>query len=211
MQGSELVSLSLLERVCGGDPLAWHEFWRAIEGTVAQICRSPHVVGPLARREDDRHNVELAIVERLREQGFRRLRSYIEARAAGRAGSFEAWLRTVASRVAIDCVRAHPECIDPRGRGGGDRWVRFVPNWPIVEGAGPRADTLAQAAQLLELAQKVCSPLQLDVLQRWLAGSTRVEIAVELGTSDADVHRALRAGLKRLRDRFAPKQEEAKP
>lgn len=193
----------LLERVVAGDALAWHQLWRRMEPLVDRVCRSPRIVGPLARREDERRNIELAIIAGLREKSFRRLRAYLDARKAGRAGSFGAWLTTVARRVALDAVRAHPEHLDPRGRRGGDRWARFTPNWSEHGVSTPgRTETLVRAAQLMDAARASCSPEQLDVLHRWLAGASRAEIAAELRVPSELVHRRLRSALKRLRDRY---------
>jgi DNA-directed RNA polymerase specialized sigma24 family protein len=152
-------------------------------------------------------------MERLRADGFRRLRSYLAsmeaAPSAGRNSSFKTWLCTVTARTAIDYVRSHAEYRDVRGSGAATtddlgRWVRFVPltREPIHPCVDPTK--VATAAVMLERARDELRPEQLSALYLWLQGDDHVEIAARLGLgSPKDADRLVRAALKRLRDRYA--------
>ena len=114
----------LVRRVVAGDPRAWHELWDAVQPTLWAITGKWQITGPLSQRDEDRRNIVVEVMERLRADGFRRLKSYLaslEPEGNPRAGSFKTWLCTVTARTAIDYVRAHPEYRDVRSRGpGGD-------------------------------------------------------------------------------------------
>lgn len=203
---------ALVRRVIAGDARAWHELWDAVQPTLWAISGKWQISGPLCQREDERRNIVVEVMERLRADGFRRLRSYLAsteaAPAAGRTNSFKTWLCTVTARTAIDYVRSHPEYRDVRGRGTATddvgRWVRFVPltREPIHPGADPTK--VATAAVMLERARDELRPEQLSALYLWLQGDDHVEIAARLGLgSPKEADRLVRAALKRLRDRYA--------
>jgi DNA-directed RNA polymerase specialized sigma24 family protein len=206
---------ALLRKVIDGDARAWHELWDAVQPTLWAITGKWQITGPLSQRDDDRRNIVVDVMQRLRVDGFRRLRSYLaslEAAPAARAGSFKTWLATVTARTAIDYVRAHPEYRDARGRDdaseGADRWVRIVPlaGEPVQPAADPTK--VATAAVLLERARAELRPEQLSALYLWLQGDDHVEIAARLGLgSPREADRLVRAALKRLRDRYSAPRE----
>ena len=204
MEGSELDRL--IERVVDGDAAAWHELWTAIEPVVSAVTRRRQITGPLGKNEDDRRNIVLAVMERLRAQEFRRLRAYLGTLPRAGGSSFETWLATVAARVAIDYVRAHPECRDPRGRHPEmERWVRMVPVTdadPVPPGLDPTG--LATASQMIEHARAELRKEQLAALFLWLQGSDKNAIAARLELASVEeAQRLVRSALKRLRDRYA--------
>jgi DNA-directed RNA polymerase specialized sigma24 family protein len=196
----------LADRAASGDAAAWRELWRAIQPTIWAITGKWQFTGPLSRRDDERRDIVLEVMERLRADDFRRLKSFLGA-APERGGSFKAWLATVTARAAIDHVRAHPEYLDPRAGAASDgpRWVTVVP-MPDAELAYPFVDPekVATAVIMLERARKDLAPDQLAALYVWLHGGDHGEIAARLGLASArDAERLVRAALKRLRDRYA--------
>jgi hypothetical protein len=109
----------------------------------------------------------------------------------------------VTSRVAIDTARSHPECIDPRGRRPGPRFVELVPlaatNEPELEIDAVR---LTMASRMLDSARVVLTHQQMSALALWLDGFDAGGIAAQLQLADASAAtRVVRAALKRLRDR----------
>ena len=188
-----------------GDAAAWQTFWEAIHPTVWAITSRPTITGPLARRDDDRRNIALLVMDRLRADEFRRLRLFLEAaRARGASSSFRSWLATVTARAAIDYVRSHPEFADTRGKDGGERWVRIV---AISESHAPVAqadpERIALAALVLERARAMLRSDQLSALLLWLQGEEHRDIAARMELDDEhEAERLVRSALKRLRDRL---------
>ena len=121
MSGDERELSGLIERVLGGESAAWHELWHRVEPVVWRITGKWQIAGPLCRSADDRRDIVLRVMERLREGDFRRLRGFAASRGGGHDGAFRAWLATLAARVAVDHVRSHPEHVDKRGRRGDER------------------------------------------------------------------------------------------
>ena len=170
------------------------------------------IAGPIARRDDDRRNIVLKVMDRLREEDFRRLRMYQEsARLRGAGSNFRSWIVTVTARCAIDYVRAHPEYVDQRANSDGVRWVRIVAGSDQRQPqGGPSPQDVAIASELLDRAHRELDPGQAAVLCLWLQGEDNGSIArrLELG-APAEARRLLRSGLKRLRDRYAGQGADA--
>ena len=197
---------TLLEKVIDGDVLAWHTLWHAIEPTVWQVTGKWQLVGKLCKRDDDRRNIVVEVMNLLREQGHRRIRIYLDSRGTRERSSFKSWLATVTARASIDYLRAHPEFDDARGRpGAAPKWVHVVPMAdPDARAVPADASSRAAVAQLLDRARRDLRPDQLAALSLWLEGSTAEEIDEELVLGDAPAaDRLVRSALKRLRDRFA--------
>jgi len=196
--------LSLIEEVVEGSDDAWHQLWRTSEATVWAITGKFSIAGPLSERTEERRNIVLLVMDRLRADGFRRLRLFLDSARSRPGSSFRSWLATVTARTAIDYVRAHPEYADLRGRKGGERWVRLVAMRDVHE---PRSsldpEKAATAAAVLERAQSSLRPDQLAALLLWLQGERSSAIADQLELDDpADADRLVRSALKRLRDHF---------
>ena len=201
----------LVRRVIVGDARAWHELWDAVQPTLWAMTGKWQITGPLSQRDEDRKNIVVEVMERLRADGFRRLRSYLaslEPERTGRVGSFKTWLCTVTARTSIDYVRAHPEYRDVRSRtSDADRWVRIVPLTAEPQHVGVDPTKVATASVLLERARGELKPEQLSALYLWLQGDDHVEIAARLGLgSPKEADRLVRAALKRLRDRYATRE-----
>ena len=210
--------VDLARRVADGAEQAWRELWVAIEPTLWAVTGKWRIVGPLSEREDDRRNIVLVVMERLRDDRFRRVRSFLESLGRRGEGSFRAWVATVAAHTAIDYVRTHAEYSNVRRAPGapesaGSRWVRLDPMPESGPAAGgPSSQELARvtsALVLLERAKHLLRQEQLDALRLWLEDHDHAEIAERLelpGAAEAD--KLVRSALKRLRDRYAGKGEE---
>lgn len=213
----------LVRRVVGGDAAAWQTLWVAVEPTVWAITGKWQLTGPLARRDDERRDIVVKVMERLREDGFRRLKAYLASIDASSSGSLRTWLATVTARTAIDHVRAHAEYTDVRRTSPAardaettevrSRWVPIVP-MPDAEPASAAADPteIMTAAHLLERARGELRSDQLEALYLWLQGHDHSEIADRLELAGSrDAERLVRAALKRLRDRYGAPAEPGAP
>lgn len=194
----------LIEHAISGGDDAWHALWQISEPVVWAVTGKFQITGPLSELVDERRNIVLSVMDRLRADGFRRLRCYLDSTKLRPGSSYRSWLATVTARAAIDYVRAHPEYTDERGKTGGVRWVRLVAlrdeHAPVVKLDPEKA---AIAASVLERAKDTLRADQLAALLLWLQGESKDTIASELALADpADADRLVRSALKRLRDRF---------
>src|SRR5688572_15687256 len=90
---------ALVPDVIEGDELAWQRLWRALEPMLLRMLAQPSVLGRLAQREDDRRDVVVAVMARLRAGSCHRLRLYVDAKRANPELRFQTWLRVVTKRV----------------------------------------------------------------------------------------------------------------
>jgi DNA-directed RNA polymerase specialized sigma24 family protein len=199
--------LGLVARACHGDEAAWQAAWRWIDPRLSALVAQPRFLGRLSRHEDDQRAVVLAVMEKLREQCFRRLKLFHEAHNADRRLSFMAWLSVVAKRAGIDHLRAHPEYLDLRRRRDGvaGAWVdvQALPPETRLPGQRPPVTAAGTARELLEYARRVLPVEQQRALALWSAGESALEIARALGLpSVLDAERMVRAALERLRRKF---------
>lgn len=206
MSAEDLAELAA--RVLGGDARAWHAFWQRVEPRVWALTGRWQITGPLCRSADDRREIVLRVMARLREGGFRRLRAFAQSPGGRSEAALGAWLHTVATRVAVDYARAHPEHV---GRSDKARWVKLV---PIDDVPPPLTDQDLAAhttvLRLLERARDELSVQQLSALSLWLDGESNETLAERLGVATpAEAQRVLRAALKRLRDRYREPNFEA--
>src|SRR5436190_6099317 len=102
---------TLVVAAAGRDELAWQRLWAAIEPPLSRIIAQPRFLGRLGQREDDRRNIVVAVMARLRADQFSRLQLYLDARRTNPRLRFLSWLRVVAKRVGIDYLRAHPDYV----------------------------------------------------------------------------------------------------
>jgi DNA-directed RNA polymerase specialized sigma24 family protein len=191
-----------------GDPTSWRALWCRLEPLVWGLTGKWQILGPLCRRNEDRRNVVLAVMEKLRDSDFRRLRAFVEADGPRSDRVFRAWIATVSTRVGIDYTRAHPECIDPRGKRGGERWVKIVPLPDPAQSPMLDPARRIQVLRVLDRARSELRPEQLVALAAWLEGEDAAGIAMRLGSEDPDAaKRMLHSALKRLRDHFGQPAE----
>lgn len=188
-------------RAIEGDGAAWHALWQRLEPRIWTLTERWQVSGPCCKSPDDRRSIVLGVMAKLRQGGFRRLRAFLESPGGAHEGALQSWLTTITLRVAIDHRRAQPEHL---GRGETARYVELVSVDDVPAPAHER--DLADHATVLELlaqARRELSVEQLTALSLWLEGGSHADIAQRLGLPEPEAAaRVLRAGLKRLRDRF---------
>jgi DNA-directed RNA polymerase specialized sigma24 family protein len=198
--------------VAGGDDAGWHDLWLRLEPILLRMIAQPGFLGRVGQRIDDRRNILLEIMTRLRAGDRRRLRAYVAMRTERPELRFETWLRVVAKRVGIDYIRGHPDYIDRRRSAGAETpgvWVDAATLPPSSQLAGPRAPATARgtAQRLLRYAVDALPPQQVQALELWVQGESYASIARAIGLSGVpDTERMVRAAVERLRRRF---REEA--
>ena len=203
---SELDLEQLVVRAADGDADAWKELWAAIEPPLVRMIAQPRFLGRLGRHEDDRRNIVVAVMARLRADGFSRLRTYLDAKATNPRLKFFTWLRVVAKRVGIDYLRAHPEYTrryDPEASRPGE-WVdpETLPPASQLVGERPPVTARGTAQKLLRIAAEVLTAEQRTALELWVRSEDFDAIARELKLADAaEATRLVRSALERLRRR----------
>src|SRR5262249_32295186 len=142
--------------------------------------------------EDERRNVVVRVMERLREGDFARLRVF-HAVLLRRDGSFRAWLSVMTRRTALNAARDHAE---HRGAGtteGHRRWIALLPlpeEMVDEEPASTRAVQRMEALRVQAYIDENIPPAYRSALRLWLEGHSHEEIAEALGLAaprDADL------------------------
>lgn len=204
-EGSEVELLVL--RAASGDDVAWHELWRSIEPELTRTISNPRFLGRLGQREDDRRNIILETIGRLAANDRRRLRDYIETRAANPRLRFLTWLRVVAKRVGIDYQRGHSQYLDRRREAGAStpgKWIEPGTLPSELGGERPPVTDLGTAQQVVAYAALALPDDQRRALELWVHSETYDAIAAALGLSSAaEAERKVRAAIERLRRKFA--------
>jgi DNA-directed RNA polymerase specialized sigma24 family protein len=190
----------------GGDEAAWHELWRRLEPRLAAVLRSSSVLGPLGRRDDPVHDVLVAVMAKLHDDGFRRLRGYTDARRADPELTFMRWVIVMAKRAAIDRLRADPDYVDARHAGqrsGALVEVQELSDRMALAGARVPMTNRVAAKQILRTASGVLTGSQLRAVEMWTEEISHEDIARALGLASArDADKMIRAGVERLRRHF---------
>jgi DNA-directed RNA polymerase specialized sigma24 family protein len=189
------------------DETAWQRLWAMIEPPLSRIIAQPRFLGRLGQREDDRRNIVVAVMARLRADRFARLQLYLDARRANPRLRFLSWLRVVAKRVGIDYLRAHPDYVrrhdDNASRPG--VWVDAgtLPPASQIVGERPPVTNRGTAHELLQFAAGAIPEDQRRALELWAQSESFDEIARTLGLASAhDAERIVRAAIERLRRKF---------
>lgn len=199
----------LVERAANADEDAWKLLWRAIEPRLDHLIAQPRFLGPLGRREDDKRNIVVEVMGRLRDDRFHRLRLYRVAHIENPRLTFWTWLRVVAKRAGIDYMRAHPDYVDKRrsadpGSTPG-KWVNFgtMPSAGHLRDDPPSMTNRGTAAEMLRYADVSFPRQQLAALQLWIQGQDYADIAQRLDLhGGAEAERIVRAAIERLRRHF---------
>jgi len=207
--GDEIETLVLA--ASEGDELSWHELWRRLEPRLASVLRRRNVLGPLSRSDDPVRDVLLAVMAKLRDDGFRRLRGYLDARRATPTLTFIPWVIVVTKRAAIDRMRADPEYVEARGSGErAGRWVEtrtLSADWNLAAARLPMTNRVA-ARQILRHAGAALPDDQRRAVEMWSEEATSEDIARALGLESAEeADRLVRAGVRRLRRHFREDSE----
>lgn len=205
---------TLVTAAAANDELAWQRLWAAIEPPLSRIVAQPRFLGRLGQREDDRRNIVVAVMARLRADDFGRLHMYLEARKANPRLRFLSWLRVVAKRVGIDYMRAHPDYVrrhdTDASRPGA--WVDAgtLPPASQLLGERPPVTNRGTARELLSYAAGAIPDDQRRALELWTQSETFEDIAKALGLRKAsEAERMVRAAIERLRRRFRDAGEDA--
>ena len=199
----------LVADAAGGNEAAWVALWLQVEPMLLRLARSPRVSGRMSEDEDDCRNIVVEVMARLRDDGFRRLRLYVEQHDRNPGLAFEPWLRVVARRVTIDYMRGHGDYIDRRRNRNPSsppgRWVHHTPltSTSRLHGVRPPITNRGAAMAMLRFAYRELPPEQMRALERWIIGVGFVEIADELVLDDdREAKRLVRAALQKLRREF---------
>lgn len=199
----------LVTCAAAGDDDAWRTLWSRLEPRLTSFVRKRTFVGRSQRPEDEARDVVVAVMARLHDQGYRRLKQYLAARGADPTLGFMRWLLVVAKHVAIDVMRAHPDYVDLRRAAdeGGEKglWIAAgdLPDDDDLSGGRPPMTNRLAARQILEYAGGVLTDPQRRALELWVESGRTDEIARELALSGPDeAERLVRAAVERLRRHF---------
>lgn len=198
---------ALVVAVAGADEIAWQRLWRMIEPPLLRMVAHPQFLARLGQREDDRRNIVVAVMARLRVDKFQRLRLYLDARRENPRLRFISWVRVVAKRVGIDYLRAHPDYVrrtDTNASAPG-RWVDAgtLPPASQLVGDRPPITNRGTARELLQVAAGLVPEAHARALEMWTQGETFGDIADSVGLSSArDAEKLVRAVIERLRRKY---------
>jgi DNA-directed RNA polymerase specialized sigma24 family protein len=198
----------LIALAIDGDDAAWHALWAYVEPMLERTLARPGFLGyRLGRSDDDRRNIIVDVMARVRANDNERLRRYLETKRQSPELRFGSWLRVVAKRVGIDYMRRHPDYIDRRHEGGGARgdWVEpgTLPSQSRLGGARPPVTARGTVRQMLEYAAGAIPAEQRHALDLWMRGESFASIATATGVGSArEAERLVRAAIERLRRRF---------
>jgi len=190
----------LVARAAAGDEAAWQRLWIAVEPRLTRMIAQPRFLGGLGGCEDERRNIIVAVMAKLRSAEFARLRQYVEARRGNSQLAFEPWLRVVTKRVGIDYLRSHPRYLrrHDKARSKPGTWVRCTELTSRVHARRPPLTNQLTARRIVE--RLALPPVQRRALQLWSHGVELDDIARELELDGATAaQRAVRAALDRLR------------
>jgi len=198
---------ALVVAVAGADEIAWQRLWRMIEPPLLRMVAHPQFLARLGQREDDRRNIVVAVMARLRVDKFQRLRLYLDARRENPRLRFISWVRVVAKRVGIDYLRAHPDYVrrtDTNASAPG-RWVDAgtLPPASQLVGDRPPITNRGTARELLQVAAGLVPEAHARALEMWTQGETFGDIADSVGLPSArDAEKLVRAVIERLRRKY---------
>ena len=204
----------LVALVAAGDEAAWQRLWATIRPMLVRLVEQPRFLGRLGQREDDRENIIVDVMARLRADGFARLKRYADAKDKNPDLRFYSWLRVVAKRVGIDYLRRHPDYIDRRHEAEGSApgaWVEAgtLPSDSRLRGDRPPVTMRGTARKLLDYAAGAIPDVHRRALELWVHGEAFADIAAATGLSSAsEAEKAVRAAIERLRRRFRDRDSE---
>ena len=186
---------------------AWQRLWAAIEGPLSRLVAQPRFLGRLGQREDDRRNIVVAVMARLRADNLARLRMYLDAKAQNPRLRFMSWLRVVAKRVGIDYMRSHQDYVRRTEENASTpgKWVDAgtLPPASQIMGERPPVTNRGTAREMLAFAAGAIPDDQRRALELWSQSESFADIAKALGLpSTQDAEKAVRAAIERLRRRF---------
>jgi DNA-directed RNA polymerase specialized sigma24 family protein len=192
-----------------GDAQAWEELWTQLEPRLLGLVRKTHMLAHRGPAPDAARDVVVAIMARLRDRDFHRLRLYLETRRKDPELTFMRWLAVLARRVTIDCLRADPDYVDRRrSRNGAESpgvWIETeeLPSDATLSGGRPPMTNRVTARQILRYADGVLSDPQKRALEMWAEQASLGDIAGALALDGpAAAERQVRSAVERLRRHF---------
>ncbi len=203
MKDEEL--LPLVGRTIAGDGRAWHSLWLALDPRIERIAGRWRVTSRLSARHDERRNIVVAVMGRLKENDFARLKGLHEVLLRGEGDGWR-WIVAMTRRTALNYARLHEEHLGTGGGEDGLRWAELGPISDEIPGPADEARVIAaiQAHEIQAYAEQRLRPDQLRALCLWLMGHDADEIAHALGLPSArEADKLVESALYRLRYRFA--------
>ena len=195
----------LVARSLEHDLWAWQELVTLIFPGIEEVAWRYRNVRRLSTSEDERRNIAVAVIERLRAReldGLERLRA---ACAVGEDSAWP-WICRVTQRKALDHVRDHAENLgrDETGAPGFAKLVALPDEVQDLLPVSDRAIRHIDAHTVLAYAESNLSARQLAALHLHLLGDGEAEIAAALHLPSAhDAHKLWQGAVARLRYRFA--------
>lgn len=198
---------ALVAAAANEDEAAWQELWAVIEPPLSRVVAQPRFLGRLGQREDDRRNIVVAVMARLRADRLARLKMYLDAKRANPRLRFMSWLRVVAKRVGIDYLRSHPDYLrrDDSNASTPGVWIEpsTLPPASQIAGNRPPITNDGTARELLQFAAGAIPDDQRRALELWSQSESFADIASSLGLASAtEAERTVRAAIERLRRKF---------
>lgn len=186
---------ALVETLVRGDATAWRPLMVLVSPAVLRYAAASPNLGYRRTDPDAQHEVLTTVLERLRRNEFRALRTYVAWREApgNCEKTLEDWLRIVTSRVACDFVshRARRSALHTLGQAL-DTGVPVSPAWPGMT-------NIQAVRELLEHASRSLPAAQAETVRLAYEGKSTDEIAALRGETKADVDKRLRAAYASLR------------
>jgi hypothetical protein len=198
----------LVGLAAAGDEDAWQRLWRRLDGPLHGMIRQFRM-GRISQEEDERREVVLEVMARLRESDFRRLKMFLAAQAEDSRLTLFPWIKVVARRVAIDHLRVHPNYVTghrgPEGQRTPGQWKdpASLPPPSRLPGERPAMTRDGTAREMLDHARKVLPEAHFRALELKMQGEEAAGIARAVGLdSAAEAERIVRAAFERLRRKF---------
>jgi DNA-directed RNA polymerase specialized sigma24 family protein len=202
---------TLVEQSLAGDPTAVERLVEYLWPIWLEMVRTNRNMSALRRSEDDVRNVATRMVEKIARRGRRNLELYVLWRERHPGKDFGDWLRIVTANVVRDYVREHR---GPSRSGGDDVSVKRLLNEFSLRGIAddeqvldPPLTPIQTARELCEFAERRLPAEQLGALTLWLQGATFGDIGDELGISEDEGRKRLRAAVAMLRRHFTAERD----
>jgi RNA polymerase sigma factor (sigma-70 family) len=212
-------TLKLVRKTIDGDVAAWTALQSVLDPVISRIARRHQNLRRkgLADQVDDIADVRASALERLKNNEFHNLRSFMERHAEAQAESFDSWLYGVVDYAIRDHLRQRfgraPKLpaalgggVQPSKRDLGSRAGRLddEPERALLTAAGVTTH-LAIAEILAFIGENFSADEATAIRLHYLESRSYEEIASSLGLRDSkQAEQLIRRLNARLRYRFAP-------
>ena len=201
----------LVEQCLEGDPTAVERLVSYLWPIWLEMVRTSRNMSALRRSEDDVRNVATRMVEKIARRGGRNLELYVAWRQRHPSKDFGDWLRIVTANVVRDYVREHRG--PSRSPSDALSVKRLLNEFSMRTTLGdeqmhePPFTPLQTARELCEFAERRLPADQLGALTLWLQGATFEDIGTELGITEDEGRKTVRAAVAMLRRHFAAERD----